>query len=259
MKYIKVNEENFIARISLNRADVRNAFHPEMIEELIQAFTDLPKKSTVRVIHFSGEGKVFCAGGDLGWMKEMKSYTQEQNKKDSERLFHMFDVMMKCPFPIVTTVQGAAFGGALGLIACSDYVICEDRAQLCFSEVKLGIAPAVISAFVLHKANLGQVGPWMLSGQVFSAEQAKIAGLVHQICDEKSLEGQTTLALNWFQETGPIAVQKTKKLIHQIARMDWDEKRKQSAALIAELRTSAEGQEGLSGFLEKRKPSWRLS
>jgi len=259
MKFVKIIEENFIARVSLNRPDVRNAFNPEMIEELIQAFTQLPLNKNIRVIHFSGEGKSFCAGGDLNWMHEMKSYSKEQNLKDSDRLFHMFEVIMQCPLPIVTTVHGAAFGGALGLIACSDYVICEEKTQFCFSEVKLGIAPAVISSFVLHKTTLGQVGPWMLSGHIFQAKQAKEMGLAHVVCDEESLQDHTITALNWFKETGPVAVQKTKKLIHEIASMDWKKRRANTSQLIADLRTSPEGQEGLSSFLEKRKPSWRLS
>lgn len=268
MKFIKVavaktEIEKTIARISLARPDVRNAFHPEMIEELIQIFTDLPNNSNLRVIHFSGEGKSFCAGGDLSWMKEMKSYTHEQNLKDSDRLFHMFEVMMNCPLPIITTAHGAAFGGALGLLACSDYVLCEAKTQLCFSEVKLGIAPAVISSFVLQKVSLGHVGPWMMSGQIFTSSQAKEMGLVHQVCDEASLQTQTEVALNWFLEAGPLAVKKTKNLIHKVAvpssGLSWSERRQITSNLIAELRTGDEGQEGLASFLEKRKPRWRLS
>lgn len=259
MKFVKISYENYFAKISLNRPEVRNAFNPEMIEELRQSFLEVQTKSEIRAILFKGEGKAFCAGGDLNWMKEMINFSQEQNKKDSLELYTMFETIMNCALPIITVVQGSVFGGALGLIACSDYVIAESKTQFCFSEVKLGIAPAVISKFVLKKSNLGFVGPMMISGKVFSATEAKHMGLVHLVCDDESLNDQVVSTLEWFKEVGPEATKVTKKLIHQVSTLDEKVAKQLTTSAIAEIRVSKEGQEGLKSFLEKRKPSWRLS
>ncbi|MGZ3744919.1 MAG: enoyl-CoA hydratase-related protein, partial [Pseudobdellovibrionaceae bacterium] len=148
MSFVEVKEAAQVAYIKLNRPDIRNAFDPSMIADITQAFFDLDKRRDLRAIVLQGEGKVFCAGADLKWMKEMVKYSLEQNKEDSLQLFAMFEAIATCSLPVLGLVQGAAFGGALGLVACCDYVIADPRAQFCFSEVKLGIVPAVISAFV---------------------------------------------------------------------------------------------------------------
>ncbi|GIL17543.1 MAG: enoyl-CoA hydratase [Oligoflexia bacterium] len=259
MSLVQVTESQSIATVTLHRPDLRNAFNPEMISQITKAFRQFSASSGIRAIVLRGSGKVFCAGGDLSWMQEMVNYDFAQNKKDAEILFEMFQAILTCPLPVICVVHGAAFGGALGLIAASDYVICEEKTQLCFSEVKLGIAPAVISTFVLQKSNLGLVGPAMLTGHPFTAADAKIMGLVHDICDEESLNDKILTACQWFRDSGPEAVRATKKLIHEISGASPAQAKDAVTQVIAERRVSAEGQEGLKSFLEKRKPSWRLS
>jgi methylglutaconyl-CoA hydratase len=259
MKYIKLTEEKFIVTVTLSRVEVRNAFNPEMIAEIKDVFTTLSKRADVRAIVLKGEGKVFCAGGDLSWMQDMVKYSFEQNKEDAHKLFEMFEAIDNCHTPIIGVIHGAAFGGALGLVACCDYVIAEEKTQFCFSEVKLGIAPAVISAFVLKKTTLGHIGHLMLTGQVFDSAMAKFAGLVHEIADEESLPDRVEVALGWMREVGPEAARATKSLIHQVRNLSWAEVKDETSETISERRVSAEGQEGLKSFLEKRKPSWRLT
>ena len=174
MKFLKYHEEKSIAFVTLNRPELRNAFNVEMIAEIKDAFVRLSTRQDLRAIVLSGEGKSFCAGGDLNWMKDMVNYSMEQNREDAHQLFEMFESILHCHIPVIGMVHGSAFGGALGLVACCDYVIAEEKTQYCFSEVKLGLAPAVISAFVQKKCTLGHVGHFMLSGQVFSSKEAQL-------------------------------------------------------------------------------------
>ena len=257
MKFVNYFEEKLIATVTLNRPEVRNAFNPAMIKEIKEIFLKLSTRHDLRAIIFKGEGKIFCAGGDLHWMKDMVRYTVDQNKEDANKLFEMYEAILHCPVPIVGVAQGAAFGGALGLLACCDYVISEEKTQFCFSEVKLGIAPAVISAFVFKKCTLGQVGPYMLTGQIFSAKSANLMGLVHDVADDESLPDRIETTIGWLREVGPEAVRSTKTLIHSLSSLNWGEVKEETSEVIAERRVSAEGQEGLKSFLEKRKPSWR--
>ena len=257
MKYLKLSEEKSIAFLTLNRPEMRNAFNPEMIAEIKKTFIQLGNRQDLHAIVLRGEGKSFCSGGDLNWMKDMIKYSADENKEDASRLFEMYEVMYNCHVPIIGVVHGSAFGGAIGLLACCDYVICEDKAQFCFSEVKLGIAPAVISTFVLKKCELGKIGHLMLTAQVFGAKEAKSAGLAHEICDEEALMDRLEVAMSWMREVGPEAIRATKSLIHRLPDLSWTESKEESAETISERRVSAEGQEGLRAFLEKRKPGWR--
>lgn len=259
MSLVKVYQQEHIAYIVLNRPDVRNAFNPDMISELTQVFTDLEKNKETRLACLYGEGKVFCSGADLSWMKDMMNYSFEQNREDAQQLYKMFDAAARCPVPIIGMVHGSAFGGALGLLAICDDVIAEKDAQFCFSEVKLGIAPAVISTFILRKAHLGFVQPYMISGQVFDAEAALRAGLVHELAESGAgLETLKAKALKWL-EAGPEAAREIKKLLYDLGPMDKAQELERTTRLIAERRVSSEGQEGLKSFLEKRRPSWRDS
>lgn len=257
MKFLKITEQNGVAFVRMNRPDVRNAFNPDMISEITEAFRDFASRKNVRVVAFLGEGKVFSAGADLSWMKAMVNYSFEQNRDDSLKLFAMFEAIALCPVPILGLVHGAAFGGALGLLACCDYVIAEEETQFCFSEVKLGIAPAVISSFVMRKALAGVVRPLMISGRVFEAETALRTGLVHRVVPVGTGAAELDKeAMTWL-EAGPEAAREIKKLLNDIDHMDWDAQRERTTKLIAERRVSSEGQEGLKAFLEKRGPSWR--
>lgn len=258
MSVVVVSEIEYVAYVKLHRPDVRNAFNPEMIEQLTKIFTDLNQRKDLRAVAILGEGKAFCAGADLNWMKSMVNYTLEQNRTDSLVLFKMFEAIANCQLPVVGVVQGAAFGGALGLIACCDYVIAEDSAQFCFSEVKLGLAPAVISSFVARKAVPGLVRPLMLSAKVFDAHEAQRAGLVTDVVASSDSHQALAKLMHLFKEAGPEAVRETKKLLNVLPSLNWEEQRDRTTKLISERRVGTEGQEGLKSFLEKRQPSWRI-
>lgn len=257
MSFVVVTEMNQVAYVKLHRPEVRNAFNPEMIAEITKTFVELESRQDLRAVVLQGEGKVFCAGGDLNWMKEMVNFSFDQNIEDSLKLFAMFEAIAQCSLPVIGLVHGAAFGGALGLIAACDEVVAEEGTQFCFSEVKLGIAPAVISAFVNRKAVPGKVRPLMLSATVFNAHTAQQVGLVTEVVPVG--EGHTVLqkVLHNYSQCGPEAVRETKKLLNSLNSMTWDQQKKATAKVIAERRASPEGQEGLKSFLEKREPTWR--
>lgn len=257
MSFVVVTELNQVAYVKLHRPDVRNAFNPAMIEEITRVFKELNKRTDLRAVALQGEGKVFCAGGDLNWMKEMVQFSFEQNLEDSKKLFEMFEAIAFCDLPVIGMVHGAAFGGALGLIAACDEVIAEEGTQFCFSEVKLGIAPAVISAFVQRKAVAGKVRPLMMSATVFNAHTAQQAGLITEVVPAG--EGHVALqkVLHNYLQCGPEAVRETKKLLNQLEKLNWEDQKKLTGQVIAERRAGPEGQEGLKSFLEKREPTWR--
>ncbi len=168
MKFLKIETSGEFKIVKLNRPEVKNAFHPEMIAEITAAFTEFNMDSKIKAVVIAGEGSVFCAGADLNWMQEMIKYSLAENQKDSEKLWQMFEAIQVCERPVIGIVHGAVFGGALGLMACCDYVFAEEKTQFCFSEVKLGLVPAVISSFVLKKVPDAFVRPLMLSAEVRS-------------------------------------------------------------------------------------------
>jgi methylglutaconyl-CoA hydratase len=259
MSFIEKNEKANVIYVKLNRPDMRNAFDPAMISEITQTFIDIEMRSDLRAVVLMGEGKVFCAGADLNWMKEMVNYTLEQNREDSLKLFAMFEAISKCTLPVIGLVQGAAFGGALGLVSVCDYIIADPATQFCFSEVKLGIAPAVISAFICQKVIPGKIRHWMMSGSVFSSEQAKDLGLVNEISATADFAARAESILKNYQDCGPEAVRHTKELLTDLPELDWESQRERTTELISERRISPEGQEGLKSFLEKRPPAWKVN
>jgi methylglutaconyl-CoA hydratase len=257
MKWIEIKDVNSVYHITLNRPEVRNAFNPEVIQEITHTFQNIPENA--RVIVMRGKGKIFCSGADLDWMKSMVNFSYSENQSDSLQLYEMFQTILKCSKPIISVVQGAAMGGALGLLACSDVVLAEETSQFCFSEVRLGLAPAVISRFILNKTTLAKSGPWMISGKVFYIPEAMAMGLVHQSAVGAKVEECLELWVQSFLEAAPGAVMDTKKLIHNLASQSESQQRDSSTSLIASRRVSLEGQEGLKSFLEKRQPSWRVT
>lgn len=255
MSTLSISENQDVLSIRLNRPDMRNAFSVEMLAELIRAFRSV--RDHHRLVVLSGEGSVFCAGADLNWMKSMVANTQAENEKDALDLHDLFSTIRDCAAPVLGVVQGAAFGGGLGLVAACDFVLAEEKTQFCFSEVKLGIVPAVISRFVIEKSTPGLVGPWMISGRIFKSEQALNMGLVHDVVDEESLHERETEIVRSFSQAGREATRVTKKLIRDLPAWSSAETRIETAKLIAARRISGEGQEGIKAFLEKREPSWR--
>lgn len=255
---LKLSKQNQILYVTLNRPDVRNAFNAQLMKELSEAFTNAAADKDLRAVVLSGEGKVFCAGADLQSMQSMVNFTFEENQQDALVLHGLFESIYQCPVPVICSAHGAAFGGALGLLSVSDIVIAEKGTQLCFSEVKLGLAPAVISDFISRRGLLNACRPYMLSGRVFTADQALHLGLVHQLAaDAHERQSMLESWVSAFSEAGPEAVRETKKLLNQSLLKVDSAAKAVTTKLIADRRISREGQEGLKSFLEKRTPSWR--
>jgi methylglutaconyl-CoA hydratase len=252
MKFIKV--ENFensdqVKLLSLNRPEVKNAFHPEMIQEITIFFTQESSNKNTKLILLKGEGTVFCAGADLNWMKSMVDYSVEENMNDSKKLWAMFESIQNCNVPVVGIAHGAVFGGALGLLTCCDYVFAEEKTQFCFSEVKLGLAPAVISSFIARKIQDAFVRPLMITGEVFKTSLALQIGLAQKSYSEKI---EIAEVVKVFSGNGLEAMQETKKLLNQLlVTADSEERKNLCAKVITERRMSAEGQERLKKFLSK--------
>jgi methylglutaconyl-CoA hydratase len=260
MKTIIFEKKNRVASVQLNRPEVRNAFHPEMISEITQVFKNLPQEKDVQVVLISGAGKSFCSGADLDWMKSMATFSEAGNLADAEKLFEMFESIKRCPYPVITKVHGHVMGGALGLLAVSDLVVAEEKTKFCFSEAKLGLAPAVISAFVKERMTIGQMNRWFLTADIFNSTEAVHAGLVNQVASEAEVNGIVEKWTKSLLANGPVALRATKQLIQQVtATSDSMTLKKVTSRLIAQLRAGSEGQEGLKSFFEKREPSWRKS
>lgn len=259
MDFVKVVDKNGVKEVILNRPEVRNAFSPKMITELSTVFKSMAFDNKTRLVVLRGEGSVFCSGADLQWMQEMVNYSLEQNEKDSLVLYDLFQSIYDCPIPVLGVVQGSAFGGALGLLACCDVVITGEKTQFCFSEVKLGIVPAVISSFILRKIPQSQARPWMISGRIFDTPTARRMGLVTEVVADEDLQEKVIEVVHDMLLTGPEAARATKKLLNDIVAEQFPDLRMKTAKLIAERRVSAEGQEGLKSFLNKKSPAWRKS
>lgn len=243
-----------VLTIQLNRPESRNAFNAAMIAELYETFTHLPEG--VRVIVLSGRGTAFCAGADVHWMRDSIQRTEEENRQDAARMEAMFRAIDECPVPVVGRVTGPALGGGMGLVACCDIVIATPDAQFGYTEVRLGIVPAVISPFSLAKIGERAARRYFLTGEVFDAATAQTAGLVHEVVTPDQLDGRVQAVVDALLRSGPHAVRTAKELIRRVTRLTRDEAREYTIATIARARVSPEGQDGLTAFLEKRKPRW---
>lgn len=247
-----------IAVIRLNREKVHNAMNDVMIAELTEAFNSFAEKSEVRVVVLRGNGKSFCAGADLNYMKSIAAYGFDENVKDGQKLAALFKAIYDCPIPTIALVHGAAFGGANGLLAACDIVIAEKNTTFAFSEVKLGIAPATIAPFVIKR--IGEFGAkeLMMTGRRFKAAEAEKWHLVNHTVKEEFLEETLQSTIKQMLSSAPQAVKETKKLIGGIIDSGKVSEKLINTTVkkIAELRASKEGQEGMSSFLEKRKPDW---
>jgi methylglutaconyl-CoA hydratase len=252
MKFLKIEtfiNDSQIQVVTLSRPEVKNAFHPEMISEITETFKKLSVQKELKLVVLKGEGTSFCAGADLNWMKLMVNYSYEQNIQDSENLWDMFESIKNCSVPVVGVLHGAVFGGALGLAACCDYVIAEEKTSYCFSEVKLGLAPAVISSFVLRKVADGFARAMMLSAEVFNTSAALRMGLVHNSISNFET---WTIEIKKFSVNGLEAMKATKKLLNQISEgLSWSEQKKRTTHVISERRVSVEAQERLKKFISR--------
>ena len=252
---------NGVLTLSLNRPDIRNAFNAKMIEELGRVFTHEVIAPEVKVVVFSGNGGVFCAGGDLNWMKRSIELTYEENLKDTHILTEMFATLNECPKPVIGVVEGAAIGGGVGLVSICDVVLTTRETVFSLSEVRLGIVPACIGPFVVAKIGASQARALFVSAERFKADKAKAVGLVHEVFDSRAdLDAYLGNLTKNLLECGPKAMTVAKRLVLDLT---WPEKRSRMsdpiayvAQTLAELRVGPEAQEGISAFLQKRKPSW---
>lgn len=246
-----------VATVRMHRPDVHNAFNELMIAELTRVFVDVGADDDVRVVVLAGEGKSFCAGADLNWMQKMVGYAFDENVADARALAAMLRAIADCPKPVIGRIHGAAFGGGVGLVAACDVAVALDRASFCLSEVKLGIAPAVIAPFLVGKIGLSAARRYALSAERFSADEARRIGLVHEVVDtESELDSVVAKMCERFKQGGPAALAATKEILSEAARLDRDTALERMAEHIARLRVSDEGQEGLTAFLEKRDAGW---
>lgn len=247
-----------VATVTLNRAEKHNAFNDDVIGELNDTFAALGTNDAVRVIVLTGAGKSFSAGADLNWMKQTATYSTADNKADAMRLSGMLSTLATCPKPTIAFVNGAAFGGGVGLTACCDIGIALSTAVFSLSEVKLGLTPATISPYVVQAIGVRAAQRYFLTGERFDGIEARRIGLVHEIAqtvDEAHmiLDG----IIDQLLTGGPTAQSDCKDLIKLVTGRDIDYTiREETAARIADRRASAEGQEGLTAFFDKRKPSW---
>ena len=246
-----------IARVTLNRPDVHNAFNDEMLSELIEVFGELDKLGTrVRAVVITGEGKSFCAGADINWMRKMVDYSYEENIADSNRIADCMSALYNLPQPTISRVNGAAIGGGMGLVTAADIAIAADSAQFSLSEVKIGLIPACISPYVIMRAGPAACREFFLTGERLTAEKALSYRLINQVVPYNELDSAVEERLKQLKSSGPEALAACKKLIRGVYMMPLADAKPYTVKMIAELRTSAEGQEGMKAFLEKRKPKW---
>jgi methylglutaconyl-CoA hydratase len=257
MSTVLFTVKDHVATVTLNRPETHNAFEPVMIQQLTDIFR-AQISDEVRLVILRGEGRSFCTGADLTWMQSMAKYTLQENQVDSEKLFAMFAALRACPVPLIGRLHGHVMGGALGLAAACDIAAAERSTAFSFSEVRLGLVPAVISSFVLEKMSRTSVHRLMLTGETFSADEARSSGLIHFSGDELQLNQFIDQTQRAILSAGPTAVRLTKSLLRfQYQNDDWEALRSRTTHAIAEQRVSQEGQEGMRAFFEKRDPSWK--
>ncbi len=256
--FVQEIDQRGTARITLTREEVHNAFNEALIAELTAALNGISQDPRVRVVVLAAQGRSFSAGADLNWMKAMAGYTRAENVEDARRLARLMRTLNNLPQPTVALVQGPAFGGGVGLVACCDIVVAAEGAKFCLSEVKLGLIPAVISPYVVATIGEAAARRYFLTAEAFSAWEAQRLGLVHEVVDQAALEARGRQIVDALMAGGPVAQGAAKELIFAVSGTSVDESLiEETAKRIAELRASDEGREGIAAFLEKRKPNWR--
>ena len=256
---IQITDQAGVRRIALNRPQVHNAFDDGLIAELTTALEEADKDATVRALVLTGEGASFSAGADMNWMRGMAAASEAENREDSLRLARLMRTLQYLSKPTIARVNGAAYGGGVGLIACCDIAIGVDSARFGLTEVKLGLVPAVISPYVIHAIGLRQARRLFLTGELFDATTALHIGLLHQCVPAGQLNETVEDMLTLLSKAGPVAQAEAKQLALRMAgasEADAERLDQENAALIARLRVSDEGQEGLGAFLAKHPPRW---
>ncbi len=247
-----------IATLTLNRPEVHNAFDDNVINSLIQHLEAIAQDASIRVLILRSEGKNFSAGADLNWMRRMAKNSHQENLIDARGLGRLMKCLNDLPKPTICLVQGAAYGGAVGLAACCDMVVATEASQFCLSEVRIGLVPAVISPYVVRAIGERQSRRYFLTAEAFNAIQAQNWGLVHEVVEtHEQLDCAKELLIKQLLNNSPRGIEAAKDLIYAVSSKPIvDDVIEDTANRIADIRVSEEGQEGLSAFLEKRKPSW---
>lgn len=256
-KTIEFEKKGDLGIVWLNRPEIRNAFNEVMISELIDCFEGINKMDDIRFAVLRGRGKSFCAGADLNWMRDVAKYTFEQNYSESLNLSKCFYTIYTCRVPTIAVVHGAAIGGANGLLASCDFAYADDDTVFSLSEVKIGIVPACISPYVTKR--VGEYGSreLMLTGRRINGKEAEHYRLVNKSLPGNDLDEYVDETIGLLRTSGPKAMTHCKNLIFNISNKETiDEALESTARMIAEIRASEEGQEGMAAFLEKRKPKW---
>lgn len=246
---LHVTQDGPVLRVHLNRPEVRNAFNDELIAALTKVFTEVTPQT--RAVVVSGEGKAFCAGGDLEWMKKAAAYTEAENVRDAMALAGLFKAVAECPAVVIARVHGPAFGGGCGVVASADVAVAAPEALFSFSEVKLGLIPGTISTYVIPKIGAGHARALFATGEVFGAEKALRIGLVHDVAPLDQLDAMVDSKLKAVLAAGPKAVTEAKRLVHEFP-LPVEE----TARRLAQARAGEEGKEGVAAFLERRKAAF---
>jgi methylglutaconyl-CoA hydratase len=253
---LEIQIDGGVARVWLSRPEVRNAFDGAMVSELRGVVDDLGADDHVRVIVVGGRGKVFCAGADLEWMKKVAGFGREDNLREARAMADLFFAVSTSPRPVVARVHGAALGGGAGLVAACDIAVAAAGTRFGFTEVRLGLIPAVISPYVVGRIGESAARELILTGERFDADRAAEIGLVRAVVPEAELDAAVDGRVRELLQAGPRALAEAKALLRAVAGRRVEEVRDDTVERIATVRASAEGQEGVRAFLEKRKPDW---
>lgn len=245
-----------VTKVTLSRPEVRNAMSDVTLKELTACFRALAKDPALRAVIVNGGGKDFCAGADITWMKKAGTLPPEEGKADARLLADMLSAVDECPVPVIVAAHGNVFGGGLGLVAACDVPLLADDVKMSFSECRLGIMPAVISSWVLPKIGLANARRYYLTGEIFGAKEAVAMGLAHESVKAEELSAKADAVAANVLKCGPNAVRAAKHLIPQLPSLPRDRQIDRTVETLVRLRSSAEGQEGLAAFLEKRAPEW---
>ncbi len=245
-----------VATVNLNRPEIHNAFNSTVIAEMLDLFRKIGQNKTLRVVTLSGKGKSFCAGADLNWMRGVVSQSFDQNLAEANALAELFYTIYTLRQPVIARVNGAAIGGGTGFVAVCDFAIAAKSATFSFSEVKIGVVPACIGPYVVKKIGEGKSRELFITGERMTAERALQVGLVNKMVEDADLDAAVETCINSILSSGPEAVAMAKKLVAEVPNMSPAEFKPFTAEMIARLRISDEGQEGMDAFLNKRTPKW---
>lgn len=255
---IRVERSDHVGRIWLDRPDVRNAFNAVMIGELRRALRTLAGEPDVRVIVLSGRGSSFCAGADLAWMRDAARFSRDENERESLDLADCLYDLYAVAKPTIARVNGPAIGGGIGFVSACDIAVASTEARFRLSEIKIGLVPAAISPYVLRRIGESRARQYVLTGERFDARRAEELGLVNLTVEPAELDPKVDGIIASLLSSGPEAMAKAKELLSRVPGMDFSEAKRYTAEMIAGLRVSAEAQEGMAAFLEKRRPKWSV-